>query len=177
MNALSSKTKDRRTHIRSHGSQLALHFRVAQMQLCICLNEVSKVLPMMTLQPVLGSPPFLTGLMNLHGTSVSVIDLALRLGQSSSSNYTLNTPILLCNHAQHLAGMIVDEILGVAEIDNKQRQMSDFLAHEHNPFLAVFNIEDRLSLLLNLAMILDFSYSDNGPAFHLDPSLLDKVQN
>ena len=138
MSALPIDDTERRGVNRSAVAQEVLHFRISGMQLCVPLDFVHKVLPLMTLQQVPGAPPYLSGLMNLHGDSIPVIDLAVRLGHKSTQKYTLDTPILLCVSGERRAGLIISEIRYVRSIENNERQMTDLLKDGDLPFFSRF---------------------------------------
>lgn len=94
-----------------------LKFKIPGMRLCAPLGNIIKVLPLMELQPVPAAPRYLRGLMNLHGRSIPVIDLAARLGYGGYIQFTLETPILLCEHDGLQTGLIVDKVIGVEMLD------------------------------------------------------------
>ena len=174
MDSLHDYDTDRRGANRSTASQEVLHFRVSNMQLCVPLDCVSKVLPLMTLQPVPGAQPYLRGLLNLHGISIPVMDLAARLGHTAAQSYTIDTPILLCNSGTRCAGLIISEVQGVRSIDNRDRQITDLLSEGHLPFLAVFNSQYGLSLMLDIKKVLDMSMLDDGTELYVDPEAMMK---
>lgn len=172
MDSLSNSETERRAANRSAVAQEVLHFRVSGMQLCVPLDYVYKVVPIMSLQPVPGAPPYLRGLMNLHGTSIPVMDLAMRLGHKSSQKYTLDTPILLCSSGDRRAGLIISEVRDVRSIENQERQMTNLLKDGDLPFLAVFNTQDGLSLMLDIQRVLDMGMTDDGTELYVDPETL-----
>ena len=174
MDTLQDYDTERRGANRSIASQEVLHFRVSNMQLCVPLDYVSKVLPLMTLQPVPGAQPYLRGLLNLHGVSIPVIDLAARLGHKIEQSYTLDTPILLCSSGGRRAGLIISEVQDVRSIDNRERQITDLLSEGHLPFKAVFNSHYGLSLMLDINKVLDMSMLDDGTELYVDPEAMMK---
>lgn len=176
MDSLPASVADRRAVSRSEASQEVLYFRASSMQLCVPLDYVSKVLPLMTLQPVPGAPPYLRGLMNLHGTSIPVMDLAARLGHTTSQSYTLDTPILMCSYEGRHAGLIISEVQEVRSIDNRERQINDVLSEGNLPFLAVFNSRHGLALMLDIQKVLDIGMLDDGTELYVNPdSLLEQL--
>lgn len=172
MDSLQNTDTERRGSNRSVVSQEVLHFRVSGMQLCVPLDYVSKVLPLMTLQAVPGAPSYLRGLMNLHGASIPVMDLAARLGHKTVQRYTLDTPILLCSDGVRRAGLIISEVQDVRSIDNRERQMTNMLSDGNLPFLAVFNMQHGLSLMLDIEKVLDMNMLDDGTELYVDPDSL-----
>lgn len=101
-----------------------LKFKIPGMRLCAPLENAIKVLPLMELQPVPGAPRYLRGLMNLHGRSIPVIDLAARLGYGGYTRYTLETPILLCEYEGLQSGLIVDKVIGVETLERDAWQQT-----------------------------------------------------
>ena len=177
MDSLPSGDTERRRTRRSIVAQEVLHFRASGMQLCLPLDYVAKVLPLISLQPVAGAPPYLRGLMNLHGVSVPVMDLAARLGRKTAQSYTLDTPILLCSSGARRAGLIISEVQDVRSIENRERQITDLLSEGNLPFLAVFNSQYGLSLMLDIQRVLDMGMSDDGTELYVDPETLMKQLN
>jgi chemotaxis signal transduction protein len=101
-----------------------LKFKIPGMRLCAPLENIIKVLPLMELQPVPGGPRYLRGLMNLHGRSIPVIDLAARLGYGGYTRCTLETPILLCEHEGLQTGLIVEKVIGVEALERDAWQQT-----------------------------------------------------
>lgn len=172
MDSLPAGDEERRGVSRSAVAQEVLHFGVSGMHLCVPLDYVSKVLPLMSLQPVPGGASYLRGLLNLHGASIPVIDLAERLGHKSVQAYTLDTPILLCSSGERRVGLIISEVRDVRSIENKERQMTEVLKDGNLPFLAVFNTQYGLSLMLDIQRVLDMGVSDDGNELHVDHETL-----
>ena len=56
-----------------------LQILMQHIHLCIPLQYIIKVFPLMELKEIPGTPPYCAGLMNVRGESIPVIDLALRL--------------------------------------------------------------------------------------------------
>ncbi len=99
-------------------------FKIPGMRLCAPLGDIKKVLPLMELQPVPGAPRYLRGLMNLHGRSIPVIDLAARLGYGGYTHCNLETPILLCEHEGLQTGLIVDKVIGIETLEQDAWQQT-----------------------------------------------------
>ncbi|MCH9770139.1 MAG: chemotaxis protein CheW [Gammaproteobacteria bacterium] len=95
---------------------MMLQFHCQNQLFGIALSKILRVIHFSALQNIPGTPNYLAGLLNLHGQSLPVYDLALRLKLTESTAYTINTPIILCEHQQHRLGLIVDEIIGVENI-------------------------------------------------------------
>lgn len=136
-----------------------LHFLLRNVRICIDLHNVDKVMPLTLLENVPGSPPYLVGLMNLAGKSIPVIDLAMRLGLTRDQPYSVDTPIILCTDhtGAHQAGMIVDKIIEITEVNKDHLQMHADFDKPDSAFLAIISMESELSLLININHILTIS--------------------
>jgi len=134
-----------------------LQFSVQNVHLCIDLQYIERVLPLVLLEKVPNSPIYLAGLMNLRGKSIPVVDLAIRLGLMRDQPYSLHTPILLCSDHQHLVGLIVDQIYGMVDADEKNIQMQEEFGGNLPPYLGAFTFNAGISLLINTSQIMDFS--------------------
>lgn len=142
-----------------------LQFRIPGLLLCVPLEHVERVLPLVEWQPVPGAADFLRGLLNVHGEAVPVVDLGTRLGHRARPRYDLDTPILLCRANGRSAGLIVSEIAGVIDIKAVRGQVAQLFGDADLPFVAAFDTANGLSLLLNLDRILDFSLDSIAPGY------------
>jgi purine-binding chemotaxis protein CheW len=132
-----------------------LHFLVQDTRICIELNSIVKVLPLVHLKAVPTSAPYLAGLMNLAGDSIAVIDLAMRIGLNRKKSFTLDMPILLCSDGQKQFGLIIDEVIGLELANQSALQKHDEFNDPNSPFIASVNFKNDLSLLLNIKAIYD----------------------
>jgi purine-binding chemotaxis protein CheW len=64
-----------------------------------------------------GAPPFVRGLINMRGTIVTVLDLAVRLDPSRGATPAAGASIVLVRHGERLVGVIVEEVLDVRVLD------------------------------------------------------------
>ncbi len=120
--------------------------------LCLPLSSVNKVLPLVMLEKVPNCPPFVVGLMNLSGRSVTVVDLAVRLGMERTEAYTLETPLILCSREEQELALLVDHIIGLAEIEEKDLQISC-----GSPFLGSIVFEKNVFQLLDPDQLLNLN--------------------
>ncbi len=137
------------------GTLEVLHFRVQETLACLDLSHVSRVFSLMSLKYIPGSPPFVAGLMNLHGKSVSVIDLGMFLGLPQPQPYAIDTPVVLCSDGQREVGLLIDEIYGVEAVLKDDLQMQRALhGSDESRLDAVINTHRGLSLLLDVENLL-----------------------
>lgn len=140
-----------------------LHFTINNINVCIDLQHVNKILPLTYLENVPECPNYLAGLLNIRGKSTPVIDLRIRLNMTSDNLYTLETPIILCTDGKHEMGIIVDSILNVSEIESNRLQMQDKFKQENSIFAGIIMVKDTQSLLLNTENLIGTSIN-----FHLE---------
>jgi len=130
-----------------------LHFMVHDLQCCLPITAVDRMMSLLEIQAIPGGPDYLLGMMNLHGTSVSVIDLGLRIGHPQVMPYSIETPIILCCHNNQYIGLVVTEILEIKECDAQALQVRPEFKQGAQPYEAVINTGQGLSLLLDLERI------------------------
>jgi len=133
---------------------------IKNVRVCLPLGQVSKILPLMMLQAIPNSPPYVLGLLNLAGKSIPVIDLAVRLGFERDKPYSLDMPIILCTSESKELALLVDKVLGLADMEETNLQMQNQFNTSNSPFLGSVSIENKLSLLLNVKTILDINLMD-----------------
>lgn len=138
-----------------------LNFSLLDVQMCIDIKHVTKVLPIMELESVPASPRYVAGLMNLAGKSIPVIDLAILLGMKRLKEYSLDTPILLSKNGKDEIAIVVDQIKGLVENDQSDLQMRDDMDKATSPYTGALNINGQLSLLLDINKIFKFCLSPN----------------
>lgn len=153
-----------------------LNFLLQNLHACIELTFVKRVLPLTVIEAVPSSPNYLVGVMNLAGKSIPVIDLSLRLGMSRSQPYDLNQPILLCFDGYQQVGIVVDEIIGLQDIEKSTMQLHDEFTKDNSAFLAIIPGQQDLSLLLNIKSILAIDLTASEIKLSIDETLLNKAK-
>jgi chemotaxis signal transduction protein len=136
-----------------------LELQVQDISCGISLHQVNKVFSLMALTSVPKNPSYLAGVFNYQGSTVPVIDLSLRLGQSSVSLYTGNTPVVLCNTLENGAflGLIVTSIGNVIELSYNHLHLTQHLQGKTLPFSAVYQQSSQACFLLNTDALLSSS--------------------
>lgn len=145
-----------------------LHFIANDIQICIDIQYLIKILPLPLLEPLPNSPSYVVGLMNVAGKSIPVIDLLIRLGLPRTQAYTLDTPILLCKSGTQQIGMAVDKVLGLNSISTAELQITAELNVENSPFTATIMMEDKSVLLMDIPRVLAINlvHTDNEAILH-----------
>ena len=136
-----------------------LHFLLRDAHFCMEIKYVEKILPLVLIQAVPNSPPHMVGLINHAGKSITVIDLATLLGFDLGKKYSRNTPILLCSDGNHTAGMIIDHVIGLGDVEEKSIQMQKEFETKRSLFLAAITLKTEVALLINTKQILEDNLS------------------
>lgn len=140
-----------------------LHFKIQETYACLNLKIVKKILPLLALEKIPESPDYLVGLLNFAGESVPVIDLAWRLNLMNHARYNLDTPIILCDNGTNVAGLIVDNIVGITSVSKQKLQKKKEFQESSSPFLAAVEIDSNLALLINPDIILNVTFTESRP--------------
>jgi purine-binding chemotaxis protein CheW len=75
------------------------------------IDAVREIVPQRRATRLPGAPPAVQGLINLRGTIVTVVDLALSIGGATPASP--DGSIVLIDHGARIAGDAVDEVLDV----------------------------------------------------------------
>lgn len=84
------------------------------------IGDTQEIIPLRAMTRLPGAPRFVRGLINMRGTIVTVLDLAMRL--DASREPTVEGSIVLVRHRsverERLVGIVVDEVSDVRVLDN-----------------------------------------------------------
>lgn len=141
-----------------------LTFAVADQSCCFPVEQVVRIIEMVTITRLPAAPDSIQGVINLHGRPVPVIDLRGRLGLPRQA-YGLSTPIILVeiNNAGQLVGIVVDVVEDVLRIVREDKAahgatMFDELASEGDQPVAwlkgIGTVEGRMMLILDARALL-----------------------
>lgn len=128
--------------------------RIGGILSCIDLANVERTISLVAMQPMPGSAPYVAGIMNHAGSSLAVIDSAIRLDMKSSP-YTLDTPIMICVHRQRRIGVILQDIVGIQTLHQQEQQLTQELGGHGQAFRASVHTEHGLALLLDAAWLVE----------------------
>jgi purine-binding chemotaxis protein CheW len=93
-------------------------------RLCACeLDSIREIVPYRQATRLPGAPPFVTGLINLRGSILTVMDLGLRLGGSPVD--PIKGSIVLAEHSTKVIGLGVDELRDVQRVPRAQIEPAD----------------------------------------------------
>lgn len=88
-----------------------LLFRVGASLFGCDTASVQEIIPLRPATRLPGAPRYVRGLINIRGTIVTVLDLAVRLGAAEEP--AASGSILLVRHRERVVGMSVDEVSDV----------------------------------------------------------------
>lgn len=139
-----------------------IFFSVNKSCLFLPLHQVDTVMHLVMLEPIPDAPSYVAGLMNMGGNNIPVIDLILRLGMERKKNYSVYTPLLLCSNETNKVGIIVDDVIGISDVNESSLQMQNKFDKLNSPFIASVTNNLGTALLLNLTTIINFRLSVEG---------------
>src|SRR4051812_47873803 len=96
---------------------LLLVFRLQAREYALPVASVVEVLRMVAVSPLPGSPAWLSGVINLRGHIIPVMDLRLRMGLAAEP-IDLTTPLIIAESNGQTLGLVVDsavEVLSAAQ--------------------------------------------------------------
>ncbi len=127
--------------------------RVRNERIGLPINSVEEVLPVCKLSTFPEAPPWLTGLLNLRGSMIPVLDVLARIGHKRRDP-ELSDFIVICSHKGRRFGLIVQEVFNIREVHGSELQP---VAHElpQAPYvLGLFKLERSVVFLLSLSCLL-----------------------
>jgi purine-binding chemotaxis protein CheW len=92
-------------------------FTAAAQTLAILAADAVQVLRMAAPTPVPGAPPFVRGLLNVHGAVLLVLDAGARLG-APAAPLRPGAHLLVASAGGRRLALAVDRVLGVREVDD-----------------------------------------------------------
>lgn len=135
-----------------NGHVQVLMVKSGDMLAAIDLRHIVRTFSLVALQALPDAAPYVAGIMDFRGTSLPVIDLAIRLGQPSSA-YTIHTPVILCTDNETQIGLIVPDILGIQIISKEDQQPTFELAPLNNAIRASVHTGQGMAFLLNTSWL------------------------
>jgi purine-binding chemotaxis protein CheW len=141
-------------NVRSLGGQY-LTFMLHGQTYGIAIATVCEINRMTAISPVPQVPDYVSGVMNLRGKVIPVVDLGRRFGFEMSTP-TRETCIIVTEGTSGQVGNIVDRVCGVVDL-NEQHVQPPPVMHHQNQFSFVIGIgqfEDCVIILVDTAEVL-----------------------
>lgn len=123
-------------------------FRLEGREYAFPVEHVDEILRMVALTPVPEAPPWLSGVINLRGQVVPVVDLRMRLGLPRQVP-GLSTPIMVVRAGGRVAGLIVDAVDEVLALPPGSIGPPDDLVDPARSVVAAASDGDRMVLVLD----------------------------
>jgi purine-binding chemotaxis protein CheW len=130
-------------------------FNLGSEKFALSTDQVKSIEEMQDIIPVPLAPPYVTGLINLRGAIVAVVDLRQRLGLSNIENGR-DMVILVVEHNNEEVGLIVDRVLSVESSEMQTQPVPEPVAKAKSGrfYQAVLGAKEEKIVILNLDKIL-----------------------
>jgi purine-binding chemotaxis protein CheW len=132
-----------------------LTFRLGKETFAVHVSKVLEILEIPEITEVPQSPDYLTGVINLRGNVLPVIDTRKKFGLAAT-DYTVNTCIAVMkvkmDEISITVGALVDEVEEVIELEHAQIQPSPSIGSKYkSEFIeGMVKIEERFLMLLDI---------------------------
>ena len=128
-----------------------LTFRLDGLDYGIPIHQVQEIRGWTKVTPLPNSPRYIRGVLNLRGTIVPIIDLRLRFNLPEVP-YDAITVIVVINVGPRLAGIVVDAVSDVIDLDPEQRRNApEFEGQANRQFVqGLTQVEDKLLVLIDV---------------------------
>lgn len=136
-----------------------LTFKLADEEYGIGILKIKEIIGMMPITSVPRTPHFVTGVINLRGKVIPVIDLRLKFGMTSME-YSDRTCIIVVEIqgevTKNLIGIVVDSVSEVLNIQKNEIEDTPTLGTnlETEYILGLAKIENEVKILLDIDRIL-----------------------
>lgn len=141
-------------------------FRLANEEFGLDISQVREIIRMQEVTPMPKAPEFITGVLNLRGQIVAVMDLAQRFGIKDSLRTDV-TRIIIVEVGDSKIGLIVDEVPEVIRMPLNDMEPTPAMIESkvHAEFIkGVGKFQDRLIIVLDAGSILSKEESAHLPA-------------
>lgn len=93
-------------------------FRIGEEEFGVDVMMVQEIIRLPVITPIPNSPDFISGMINLRGRIIPIIDLRqrLRIRDANASDRGKRTRILIVELYNHLTGFIVDSVSEIAKV-------------------------------------------------------------
>jgi len=131
---------------------------------------VKRALRIVAITPLPDVPPWVLGVIDLHGRAIPVIDLRQRFGLPSRE-IQLDDRLLVVQMHQGTNALLIDEVTKVLELEPGQVEyFQGFEERHHSSVSAVIHQNDALVLVIDVANLNDW----DGNIENLHPEIIDR---
>lgn len=140
------------------GSMHVVIFQLAEQRYAIPVTDIAQLIEMVAITALPNAPETVSGVINVRGKIVPIIDLRQRLNLPLQE-YALHTPIMLVTLEEHMLGIVVDKVLQVREIsatmwETPPQIMPANLTTDAKFIVGVAKMDDYLLIILNIRALL-----------------------
>lgn len=130
-------------------------FNLGSEKFALGTEQVKSIEEMQDIIPVPLAPPYVTGLINLRGAIVAVVDLRQRLGLANIENGR-DMVILIVEHNGEDVGLIVDRVQSVETSQLQPQQVPEAVTKTKSGrfYQSILGVRDEKVVILNLDKIL-----------------------
>jgi chemotaxis signal transduction protein len=146
--ALFSWQKERQLSPAQDKSRHYVLFRIARQNYALPLVQVVRVLRMVAFTPVPEMPDWLSGVINMAGHTLPVIDLRRLLGQKSREP-ELQDRLLIIESQQQTAAVAVDEVSSIQEFNTAQIEPPNPALSQSRILAAIIRQDDAMIMVLD----------------------------
>jgi purine-binding chemotaxis protein CheW len=97
-------------------------FRVGAQDFCIAAHDVKEIRVWSPETRLPASPAWVRGVINLRGTILPVVDLAMRLGMAPTDCDTTRPAVIVVSSGRRLVGLLVDSVCDIVEAPDEALQ-------------------------------------------------------
>ena len=130
-------------------------FMLNKQDYAVDIGRIKEIIYFKKANPLPKAPPFVEGVVDLRGTVVPVIDLRKKMGMAIS-NESISDHILIIGIGNNLAGIIVDEVREVGQLNETEMQTPEKMhdASGKKYLKGIINDHDKMVYLLDLDAVL-----------------------
>jgi purine-binding chemotaxis protein CheW len=121
-------------------------FTLDSLRLALPLDAVERVVPVVAVTPLPGSPPMVSGAFNLAGSVVPVLNLRPRF-RLPEGRRSLSDQLLVVRSRGRLLALIVDEVQEVVEFGAPDMVLREEIPEGANAIQGVIRLDDGLLLV------------------------------
>ena len=137
--------------------RLVVVFELGKEEFGVNINEVKEIIRMEEITKIPNSADFISGVINLRGGIIVIVNLAKKLSLEEKQN-DKNTRILVVENGNNMIGMIVDSATEVLRLSDKQIEeappiITQKINADYIEGVGVLS-EERLLILLDLVKVL-----------------------
>jgi purine-binding chemotaxis protein CheW len=130
-------------------------FRLANETYGVQVDTVESIAELPAVTRVPGTPAYLSGVINLRGRVIAVIDLRRRLGLATAE-HSVETRIIVVEFGDEQVGLLVDDVAEILPVSlTSVEPLNEMMTGANSEFITgTLKTEDSLVILLDLARIL-----------------------